>query len=97
MELPLLRVMHALMSGADSTVEQKEKYRPQVLAKCVCTPGTEYKSARTNFREAGLGDAPRALWPSERSVRRDVLRGFMGGDGGRHYGFVELRARSASS
>ena len=42
--------------------------------------------------EAGLGDAPRALWPSERSVRRDVLRGFMGGDGGRHYGFVELRA-----
>ena len=28
-------------SSADSTAEQKEKYRPQVLAKCVCTPGTE--------------------------------------------------------
>ncbi|OLQ10895.1 Nucleoside-diphosphatase mig-23 [Symbiodinium microadriaticum] len=55
MELPLLRVMHALMSGADSTVEQKEKYRPQVLAKCVCTPGTEYKSARTNFVRLALG------------------------------------------
>ena len=50
MVLPLLRVcgtvqqnphMRALVSGSDSTVEQKEKYRPQVLAKCVCTPGTE--------------------------------------------------------
>ena len=34
-----------VVSGADSTAEQKEKYRPQVLAKCVCTPGTECKSA----------------------------------------------------
>ena len=46
MVLPLLRVcgtvqqnphMRALVSVANSTVEQKEKYRPQVLAKCVCT------------------------------------------------------------
>ena len=57
MELPLLRVMHAL-SGADSTVEQKEKYRPQVLAKCVCTLGTECKSARTNFVRLALGTLP---------------------------------------
>ena len=26
------------------SAEEKEKYRPQVLAKCVCTPGTECKS-----------------------------------------------------
>ena len=56
------------MSGADSTVEQKEKYRPQVLAKCVCTPGTE-QVCLDHFREASLGDAPRGLWPSECSVR----------------------------
>ncbi|CAE7247460.1 GDCSPA [Symbiodinium sp. CCMP2592] len=34
-----------VVSGAESTAEQKEKYRPQVLANCVCTPGTECRNA----------------------------------------------------
>ncbi|CAE6948895.1 NRT2.5 [Symbiodinium sp. CCMP2592] len=41
-------------SGADSTAEQKEKYRPQVLAKCVCTPGTECKSVIANAGVASV-------------------------------------------
>ena len=64
MVLPLLKVCgtvqqnphtRGLVSGADSTVEQKEQYRPQVLAKCVCTPGTECKSASTMFVRLALG------------------------------------------
>ena len=40
--------------GADSTAEQKEKYRPQVLTKCVCTPGTECKSVIANAGVASV-------------------------------------------
>ena len=43
-----------VVSGADSTAEQKEKYRPQVLAKCVCTPGTECKSVIANAGVASV-------------------------------------------
>ena len=41
-------------SSADSTAEQKEKYRPQVLAKCVCTPGTDCKSVIANAGVASV-------------------------------------------
>ncbi|CAE7247528.1 NRT2.5 [Symbiodinium sp. CCMP2592] len=43
-----------VVSGAESTDEQKEKYRPQVLAKCVCTPGTECKSVIANAGVASV-------------------------------------------
>ncbi|CAE7235150.1 NRT2.5 [Symbiodinium sp. CCMP2592] len=41
-------------SGAESTAEQKEKYRPQVLTKCVCTPGTECNSVIANAGVASV-------------------------------------------
>ena len=43
-----------VVSGAGSTAEEKEKYRPQVLAKCVCTPGTECKSVIANAGVASV-------------------------------------------
>ncbi|OLP92332.1 High affinity nitrate transporter 2.5 [Symbiodinium microadriaticum] len=36
------------------SAEEKEKYRPQVLAKCVCTPGTECKSVIANAGVASV-------------------------------------------
>jgi len=41
-----------------ATAEQKEKYRPQVLAKCVCTPGTECKSVTYSANGRTL-----SFWP----------------------------------
>ncbi|OLQ06444.1 hypothetical protein AK812_SmicGene10281 [Symbiodinium microadriaticum] len=35
------------------SAEEKEKYRPQVLAKCVCTPGTECKSVTYSANGSG--------------------------------------------
>ena len=91
-----------MAGGADSTAEQKEKYRPQVLTKCVCTPGTECKSvianagvasvASTIFVRIAFGDAAGALRPGERSMRLNVLRRFLGGNGGRDFGSMELYA-----
>ena len=90
MVLPLLRVcgtvqqnphMRALVSGSDSTVEQKEKYRPQVLAKCVCTPGTERLALGMLLERFGLVNVHCGVMSFE---------AFWGGD--RHYGSVELRA-----
>ena len=43
-----------VVSGAGSAAEQKEKYRPQVLTKCVCTPGTECKSVIANAGVASV-------------------------------------------
>ena len=41
------------LSGS-GTAEEKEKYRPQVLAKCVCTPGTQCKSVIANAGVASV-------------------------------------------
>ena len=61
-------------SGADSTAEQKEKYRPQVLAKCVCTPGTECKSATYSANGRALRFFLRIyIWPL-----LEILRTFLG-------------------
>ena len=43
-----------VMSDAAATSEQKEKYRPQVLAKCVCTPGTQCKNVIANAGVASV-------------------------------------------
>ena len=43
-----------VVSSAGSAAEEKEKYRPQVLAKCVCTPGTECKSVIANAGVASV-------------------------------------------
>ncbi|CAE7197177.1 NRT2.5 [Symbiodinium sp. CCMP2592] len=43
-----------VVSSAGSSAEEKEKYRPQVLAKCVCTPGTECKSVIANAGVASV-------------------------------------------
>ena len=37
-----------------ATEEEMQKYRPQVLAKCVCTPGTECKSVIANAGVASV-------------------------------------------
>eukprot|EP00439_Symbiodinium_sp_Y106_P003738 s336_g1.t1 len=43
-----------VVSSAGSAAEEKEKYRPQVLPKCVCTPGTECKSVIANAGVASV-------------------------------------------
>ncbi|CAE7393923.1 NRT2.5 [Symbiodinium necroappetens] len=63
---------------------EAQKYRPEVLSSCVCTPGTHCQRVIAN---AGVWASPSPGWAAE-------LWGCLGSYGGSHHGAMELSVLS---
>ena len=82
------------------TAEERMQYRPEVLAKCVCTTGTDCNGIIANAGGGSSGihhlcshctwHIAGAIWSCERAIRPADLWSFLGGHGGSHFSPMEL-------